>query len=389
LKSPDDSTQYRRALLQLLDAAPPREEQILARLQRQGQPGQPLYSALLYILTHLSFTEPDARRHWHRIQKHRQGVAKSLGRDIGLRVAMLDYFVNVSRALKNPKVIEISIYESTARSAVTDGLTGLHNRAYLDQALRREIQRSQRYRLNLSVIMLDLDDFKRINDTLGHLAGDHCLVRTAELIRDSLREIDTAARYGGEEFALLLPDTPRVGGYVVAERIRARLVEERARSGSEGRATVSGGVATFPEDGATGEQLLRKADQALYAAKAQGKNRIALASGERRVHFRLPASEPALIDIEQSGRMAAVIHNVSEGGMLLHLHGPLPLGSSARLLTPPESAKPHRFRGEVVRVEEHGNAAAPSYTVGFRLNRQRTALRSYMATLARRPPAEV
>jgi diguanylate cyclase (GGDEF)-like protein len=389
LKSPDDSTQYRRALLQLLDAAPPREEQILARLQRRGQPGQPLYSALLYILTHLSFTEPDARRHWHRIQKHRQGVTKALGRDVGLRVAMLDYFVNVSRTLKNPKVIEISIYESTARSAVTDGLTGLHNRAYLDQAVRREIQRSQRYRLNLSLIMLDLDNFKRINDTLGHLAGDHCLVRTSELIRDSLREIDTAARYGGEEFALLLPDTPRVGAYVVAERIRARLVEERARSGSEGRATVSGGVATFPDDGATGEQLLRKADQALYAAKAQGKNRIALASGERREHFRLPTSELAVIDIEQSGRMAAVIHNVSEGGMLLHLHGSLPLGSNARLLTPPESSKPHRFRGEVVRVVECGNGAAPSYAVGFRLNRQRTALRTYMTTLSGRAPADV
>ncbi len=388
MKSLDDSTQYRSALLQLLDATPPREEQILARLQREGQPGQPLYSALLYILTHLSFNEPDARRHWRRIQKHRQGLAKSLGRDIGLRVAMLDYFVNVSRTLKNPKVIEISIYESTARSAVTDGLTGLHNRAYLDQVLRREIQRSQRYRLSLSVIMLDLDDFKRINDSLGHLAGDHCLVRTAELIRDSLREIDTAARYGGEEFVLLLPDTPRVGGYVVAERIRARLAEERARSRAEGRATVSGGVASFPDDGVTGEQLLRKADQALYAAKAQGKNRVALAAGERRARFRLPAREPAVIDFDHSGRMTGVIHNVSEGGMLVHLHGPLPIGSSVRVATQLDGSKPYRFRGEVVRVEERGNGASASYAVGFKLQRQAATLKSYMATLSARLPAD-
>ena len=132
-------------------------------------------------------------------------MREALGRDPGLRVAILDYFVNVSRELRNPKIIEISMYERTERSAVSDGLTGLYNHAYLLQALRQEVLRSKRHGLKAALLLLDLDDFKRVNDERGHVEGDRVLMKAAAIVRDSVREIDVAARYGGEEFAVLLP----------------------------------------------------------------------------------------------------------------------------------------------------------------------------------------
>jgi len=266
-----DDDGIRHALLQLLEANPPDEEKLLARFESRRQEGESVYSAILYILTHLSFSEAEAERHWRRIRRHREALRKETHRDVGLRVALLDYFVNVSHELKNPKIIEISIYESTARSAVTDGLTGLFNHAYFLSALRRETQRSKRYGLPLSLAMLDLDDFKHLNDTHGHLAGDEVLVKTASLMTQSLREVDIAARYGGEEFALILPDTPRLGALVVADRIRKRVDEHFRRRKGGPTVTMSGGVATFPDDASDLEQLIKRADEGLYRSKAEGK----------------------------------------------------------------------------------------------------------------------
>ncbi|PYQ55412.1 MAG: diguanylate cyclase, partial [Acidobacteria bacterium] len=203
MTSPEPHDEIRQALLQLLEANAPDEETLLARFEERRH-GGPIYSSILYILTHLTFSETEAERHWRRIRQHRETMTGALGRDVGLRVALLDYFVNVNRELKNPKVIELSIFESTARSAVTDGLTGLYNHTFFLSALRRETQRSKRHGLKLSLAMLDLDDFKRLNDTRGHLEGDRVLIKSASVVAENLREIDIAARYGGEEFALIL-----------------------------------------------------------------------------------------------------------------------------------------------------------------------------------------
>src|SRR5262249_56202678 len=120
-------------------------------------------------------------RHWQKTRARRDRLQAELRREPGLRVAMLDYFVNVNRELKNPKVIEISIYEKTERSAMTDGLTGLYNRAYFNQALRQEIQRCKRHDLRMALVLLDLDDFKRLNDSRGHVEGDRVLVKASAL----------------------------------------------------------------------------------------------------------------------------------------------------------------------------------------------------------------
>jgi diguanylate cyclase (GGDEF)-like protein len=160
--------------------------------------------------------------------------------------------------------------------ATVDGLTGLYVRRYFDSRLEDEWRRSERSAQPFSVIITDLDDFKRLNDTYGHQLGDRVLQRSAQVIRKNLRGIDVAARYGGEELAFILPGTDAVTAHAVAERIREELAAERIVWDERVvTLTASFGVASQPEAGATDPAgLLRYADVALYRAKQGGKNRV-------------------------------------------------------------------------------------------------------------------
>jgi len=363
VKSPAESLNFRQSLLEFLEAGPGREEALLEEFERKKGQGDPLYSSLLYLLTHLDFTERQAARHWKRVVAHRDGMREALSRDPGLRVAVLDYFVNVSRELRNPKIIEIAMYERTERSAVSDGLTGLYNHAYLLQALRQEVLRSKRHGLRAGLLLLDLDDFKRVNDERGHVEGDRVLMKTAAILRDSVREIDVAARYGGEEFAVLLPDTSRLGALVVAERIRRRVEERFARARTP--VTLSGGIAVFPDDASAPADLIVQADAGLYGAKAAGKNRILFPQGERRRFRRLHAPQRATLATGKDEAPASV-KNVSEGGLLVSLRQAVAVGSAVRLTIERAGASPVGLRGEVVRVERVPGETDPAFDVGVR-----------------------
>ena len=161
------------------------------------------------------------------------------------------------------------------RRAASDALTGLPNRRAADEAIKRMLAHAGRTLTPLSAVLLDLDHFKHINDMHGHDRGDKVLAAIGRLVATSLRASDFAARYGGEEFLLLLPDTDRGGALEVAEKLRRTI--ERAEIREVGTITASFGVAALPEDAVEPEQLLRKADRALYAAKARGRNRVELA----------------------------------------------------------------------------------------------------------------
>jgi diguanylate cyclase (GGDEF)-like protein/PAS domain S-box-containing protein len=163
--------------------------------------------------------------------------------------------------------------------SVRDYLTGLFNRRYLEETLERELLRAARRQLPLSVIMLDVDDFKQFNDTYGHAAGDAILRRLGRLLLDQVRGEDIPSRYGGDEFLIVLPEALRE-----ATRIRAECIRENARYVNilfEGRilamVTLSLGIATFPQDGTTAATLLRIADHAMYRAKREGRNRVGAA----------------------------------------------------------------------------------------------------------------
>jgi diguanylate cyclase (GGDEF)-like protein len=183
------------------------------------------------------------------------------------------------------------MYAEIEKMAVTDPLTGLYNYRYFHERLGAELARSNRYHHPLSIMMIDLDDFKKINDQCGHLCGDLVLRNTATAMRKNIRrydepmilkgaELDIVSRYGGEEFVIIQPDTPLAGALVCAERLRKVLETQiGARSGlpcnddSPRRVTGSFGVAAFQE-GETVESMLKRVDTAMYQAKEQGKNRV-------------------------------------------------------------------------------------------------------------------
>ena len=172
------------------------------------------------------------------------------------------------------------LLEQVTRSAATDGLTGIANRRSFDVALGRELARAGRASEPVSLVMLDVDCFKALNDSHGHQTGDEVLRQVARILAANSREFDTIARYGGEEFALILPSCGGAGSIEIAERLR-RLVEA-ARTPVP--VTVSAGTATFPVDAADAVTLIGAADMALYSSKREGRNRItsaaAFAAGE-------------------------------------------------------------------------------------------------------------
>lgn len=169
------------------------------------------------------------------------------------------------------------MYALTRRMAVTDELTGLFNYRYLQQRLDEEVERVRRYGEAFSLIMIDADDFKRYNDTNGHIAGDLALKELGQVLKANVREVDVVCRYGGEEFSVVLPQTDAAGGFVAAEKLREAVAAHEFADG-EGvrgvRLTVSLGLATYPTHAESRETLLSLADDALYRAKAGGKDRV-------------------------------------------------------------------------------------------------------------------
>lgn len=169
------------------------------------------------------------------------------------------------------------LQERMQEMAATDGLTALANRRSLDAALGRDIARADRTEGRLSLILLDIDHFKNLNDTHGHLMGDNVLRQVAESLRECGREYDTIARYGGEEFAVVLPGCSATIALQVAERLRAAVASAR----TDVPVTVSAGVATFPQDAADALGLIQAADEALYHSKGSGRNRVTSAEAAR------------------------------------------------------------------------------------------------------------
>ncbi|HEY0321446.1 MAG TPA: sensor domain-containing diguanylate cyclase [Pyrinomonadaceae bacterium] len=164
------------------------------------------------------------------------------------------------------------LFAQTQQQALTDGLTGCFNRRFFEMQLERDMHLATRMRQPVSLILLDVDHFKKVNDTFGHEAGDVALRQLAESLREELRGVDTAARYGGEEFAVILPQAGVEGAVAVAERLRARI--ERTEVPGVGFITASFGVATYPLHATSRDMLVGTADRALYNAKNSGRNRI-------------------------------------------------------------------------------------------------------------------
>jgi diguanylate cyclase (GGDEF)-like protein len=185
---------------------------------------------------------------------------------------MLTMFANqAGLAIENSR-----LYEQTVLLSNMDSLTRLWNHGYFQYLLEREIERAAKFEREVSLIMMDIDNFKNYNDALGHRAGDKVLQKISEILKESSRKTDFVCRYGGEEFAIILPDTAKSQAHLVSEKLRLRIEEypfEKEEVQPNKNLTLSSGVATFPQDATNKEELISRADSALYEAKKAGRNR--------------------------------------------------------------------------------------------------------------------
>ena len=296
--------------------------------QPEGQ--QQSFSRLLENFVHLEFTEEDAIFHWKNILENSRMFSALAGRPVTPWTAIVDYFTDKSHLLSSPLLVEVNVFRQTEQLAMVDCLTGLFNRRYMETMLKKEYTRCERYGKVFSVCILDIDNFKTINDTRGHQFGDVVLRELSAFLKSIIREEDIACRYGGEEFLVIIPETDSAGALVLGNRIRQSLKDSDffASNGI----TFSAGTATWPENANDLDGLIRSADTALYRAKYSGKDRICAATPDRRKFDRFDRKWSLNI---VSGTMAGGIrsetrmHNVSLGGIQFEssevypLHGDL------------------------------------------------------------------
>jgi diguanylate cyclase (GGDEF)-like protein len=325
------------------------------------QEGSQVCSFIFQILTNLDLNSSEAAEHWQKVVTHCRALSSTLGREINLRTAVCDYFCSVNKSLHNPKIIEIHLFEKAAKSSTFDSLTGLLNRNAFDEALNREISRAKRYDSDLSLLFLDLDDFKHVNDSFGHMAGDEVLKRVAQIIMTEKRSEDIAARYGGEEITILLPETGKADGWLLGERVRKTLAKTIITfDGKTIQMTLSGGLASFPIDANDGAALLKHADKAMYRAKSFGKNNISLYSMDKRRNIRIEYSTSVELSELGFGKkhiINAMTKSLSIGGIMLESESPIDVDIKIQMSLAVNDADPILVIGKVIRVEknESGN----------------------------------
>jgi len=229
------------------------------------------YSFLIFSLTHELFNEDESHEYWKNICEHRVHLNNILDRDVGITVATLDYMTNIRESISCPKIINQTKSTVLTEKAAKDALTHLYMRGVFDAALRREFHKALNHSESLALALIDIDDFKLINDTYGHLVGDEVLSTVGSIINKAIRKKGIAARYGGEEIAIIFIDTEIVEAHNIVERIRKKIEKHYKDSINS---TVSIGLAEINESIDNPEDLIRLADSMLYRAKATGKNKI-------------------------------------------------------------------------------------------------------------------
>ena len=252
--------------------------------------GQDIYSHVIYMLTQLEFSPEEGRKHWYAVLDHQTTLNKALNRDVGLRVALCDYFSNIEPFFQNLVFVEVGAWLQKERAAYLDDLTGIYNRRFFNEMLQKAIEHTKRTRIPFSLLMSDIDHFKEYNDRFGHKSGDQALVQVAQVLTGNARAIDHVVRYGGDEFAMILPQAEKQEALRAAERHR-NAIENHVFPGEEklesGRLTISIGVATYPVDAQDGLALFRRADDALYRGK-DSRNSVYACLPDQRKSVRYP-----------------------------------------------------------------------------------------------------
>jgi len=235
------------------------------------------YRDLIFALIQIRLPEDEAKRDWKEILKHKYILSEKLGRNVGIHIAVLDYYTNIKKKMTNPKIISAHEYLDTASRALTDDLTKAYNRHFFDDEFRRLFVQARTMGKIFSMIMLDLDHFKIYNDLNGHIQGDIALIETVRILHAVCSQDDTVCRYGGEEFSILLPSQPLNLALKTAENIRQAIYDYRfvnEQTLPHGRLSASLGVTSYREDIKSPQEMIEEADVALYRAKNSGRNRV-------------------------------------------------------------------------------------------------------------------
>ncbi len=302
--------------------------------------GDLVYAELIFLLTRLRVDPSEARTQWPLVVGRQRDMEVRLGHPVDIRAALLNYFVDVDRRLDRPKLVEMEWADWTAASALIDDVTGLPNQRYFRQQLARDVERSHRENAPLSLILIDADDFKSVNDHHGHEVGTATLREMGRRLRRQARDEDLVARYGGDEFAVLCPSTPKAEAGRVAETLRgavAACVLATAGTPLPVRLTVSAGVATCPGDAADGDALFALADRAAYQAKDAGKNRVELYGGSTRSFRRRRLVWPGRLVPGSAPALPIQTTEIGEGGCAFRSDHALEVGALAEtILTPPQ-----------------------------------------------------
>ncbi len=254
-----DIIELKDSSLSLIDIESIANDDDVKKYYEDKYPGH-LYSKILLLLTHESYEEDEAKSLWNKIMCHLSDLNHKLGRNVGVSVATLDYLSNIRNTLETPVIIEESKSEFLSKTTTKDELTGLYLRAVFDVVLKRNIEETNRDNTSLSLFMIDIDDFKSINDTYGHQEGDNVLKIIGLTISDLARKMDFPARYGGEEFAIIMPKADKEQAFKAAERIRKAIAQLKFKGFS---VTVSIGISQADRDVNTPDKLIHAADTAL------------------------------------------------------------------------------------------------------------------------------
>ncbi|MGE0267105.1 MAG: GGDEF domain-containing protein [Candidatus Omnitrophota bacterium] len=240
-----------------------------------------LYQEALYTLTNKTINDASkAKDLYFRILDHRNTLTTVIGRNVGIAVAAADYLQNICLLIKDPKIIESSRVSRFLQESMVDQKTGALGYNIFLKILTQEIERTKRYQHPFSLLFIDIDEFKRINDKHGHIAGDLVLKKIVATINRTIRSMDKLCRFGGDELICLLPETALTGAKLIAERITQNLskitVEAEGRTITLKIDASIGITQSDPEIAKNAERLITAADRAMYKAKKKRKNRVAL-----------------------------------------------------------------------------------------------------------------
>ncbi len=320
--------------------------------------GDNAFPYLFQILAHLDLKPDKAKDYWFKTLAHWNLLKNTLHSDTKLVFAMCDYLFHHTDCLQHPMLVEVNTFEQILNQTTHDSLTGLFNRQYFKEALAQQMALAKRNDYDLSILFIDVDDFKEINDSYGHSVGDDALKTVAAVIEKEKRNSDIAARYGGEEFVVLMNNTPAIKALILADRIRKKIAKERNfANGKFFQFSVSGGIASFPQHATEPASLMNYADSALYRSKGAGKNTITLFKEDNRRFLRVRYKQPLMIrelGFDNPEIQPGMSKDICIGGILFENQEQFPIGTKMQVSLPINNNDPLILIGSVVRVEALG-----------------------------------